>query len=447
MIRRRETAAPTPDDLISVFDRMDEVLHQAGHPREFRYSILFKLLLVKILREQCGRCTADSDAVVLQAELESALTLYAPLLPDRASNAFGCSDETLLNLWRALSSISVVASSQEVLQDFFMYFGRSFLKVDLAQYFTPCELIRFIVMIVSPTHDDRIIDPACGTADFLVAAEQVRAARHGVDASPQLHGADISDTAVKLASFNMLLNGCQGAKIECRDSLQDFHEYEGRYTLALCNPPFGTRLLERRPDVLARFDLARGRTAQETGLLFVEVCVRSITPGGRAAIILPNGYLGNRGDRYVEFRRWLLCNARLAAVIGFPRFTFKRSGADVSASVVVLERRESALCNLSELTNYPIHFNLIERVGWDLQSNRARRVFTRDPKDGAPVLDSQGHPMLDTDFPRVLSELYATSCLIEEFPWLTACHSRSTTRDRDRSETSAKRNRTGRLRC
>jgi type I restriction enzyme M protein len=84
--------------------------------------------------------------------------------------------------------------------------------------------------------------------------------------------------------------------------------------------------------------------SQETGILFAEFCVRAARPGvGRIAIILPNGYLGNRSERYLALRRWLLCTTKVVAVVGFPRFTFKRSGADVSASVVIMEKRATPL--------------------------------------------------------------------------------------------------------
>lgn len=76
----------------------------------------------------------------------------------------------------------------------------------------------------------------------------------------------------------------------------------------------------------------------ETGLLFVEAFLRSVVSGGRGRDHCAQRlYLGNRSDRYVAFRRWLLGDVRIAVIIVFPRFTFKRSGADVSAPVVVFE--------------------------------------------------------------------------------------------------------------
>ena len=331
-----------PVDLVGLFSRLDDVLHGAGCPKEERYETLAKLLLVKLFTEKRGQHSPVDDKL-----LSRVLDLYGSSLPEGIRPVFDVAEHVVRELWDLLSPIRVTDSPPDLLQEFFMIFAPRFYKRDLSQYFTPYPLVEFIVQIVNPTHGDRIIDPACGTADFLIAATRVAQERHGADVSACTVGVDISDTASRLAGLNLLLNGCSDAVVRCDDSLRDMAAYEGQFTVALCNPPFGARIVERRREVLQGFELGTreegGRRvllpAQETGLLFVEVCLRAVVPGGRVAIILPNGYLGNRGDRYAAFRRWLLGNARIAAVIAFPRFTFKRSGADVSASVVIFERR------------------------------------------------------------------------------------------------------------
>lgn len=104
---------------------------------------------------------------------------------------------------------------------------------------------------------------------------------------------------------------------------------------------------------------------QETGILFVEVCVKECKPSGRIAIILPNGYLGNRSIKYRTVREWILRHTKLAAIVSLPRFTFKSSGADVSASVLYLEKRETPLENIADSEEYQFAVELIEKVGWD----------------------------------------------------------------------------------
>jgi type I restriction enzyme M protein len=432
-------------DIAPLFGKLDDLLHRAGSVQEDRHTILLKLLLVKLYDEDHAQAPEnrgrfmliqdfsavdpawdDSLERIFTEGLHAALALYDGMLAKAASRTIGCSAEVLREASRTLCGIRLLGALPQVVQDLFMYFGRSQYRVDLGQYFTPCEVIRLIVEIVNPRHDERIVDPACGTADFLVGAKQVAAERHGADISAHLHGYDIAPLAVHLSIFNMLLNGDRGlADIETRDTLLEPLDHEGHYHIALCNPPFGARIVEKRAKALARFNLVSAKKsglglmprAQEAGLLYVESCLRAVRPGGRVGILVPNGYLGNRSERYLEFRRWLLRNARVAAVIGFPRFTFKKSGADVSASALILERRLEPLADLSDMADHPIHFNLVEKVGWDLQSKHANRIFKRDPRDGTELLDATGARIPDTDFE--VARLDAlTSAVVDAFPWM-----------------------------
>jgi type I restriction enzyme M protein len=153
-------------------------------------------------------------------------------------------------------------------------------------------------------------------------------------------------------------------------------------------------------------------------VLFAELCVRQAKrDGGRIAIILPNGYLGNRGERYRRLRHWLLCQTRIVAVIAFPRFTFKKSGADVSASVLFMERRKKPLDDPKDSEKYPVYVNLLESVGWEISNKGAKRIVKRNPMDGAAVLDKNNEPVIDADFDDVLKDLYA-SPVVDAFPWL-----------------------------
>ena len=431
------------NDVVPLFVRLDDLLHRVGHIPEDRHTILLKLLLVKLYDEERAQenhgvfmLIQDFSTVppiwdtalekIFSNALDQALIRYNGVLARAAPRTIGCSAQVLREASGFLCKIRLLGALPQVIQDLFMYFGRFHYRVDLGQYFTPCEVIRLIVEIINPGANERIVDPACGTADFLVGARQVAEGNHGADISSHLQGYDIAPLAVHLSIFNMLLNGDRGfANVQTMDTLQEPLEFEGQYHIALCNPPFGARIVEKRPEVLARFSLVTPKKsgmrtkprAQEVGLLYVEKCVRGVMPGGRIGILVPNGYLGNRSERYVEFRRWLLLNTRVAAVIGFPRFTFKKSGADVSASALILERRQEPLATLADLQDHPIHFNLVEKVGWDLQSKYATRVYRRDPRNGAELRDAKGDRIPDTDFEAARLEVL-TSASVDAFPWM-----------------------------
>jgi type I restriction enzyme M protein len=361
----------------------------------------------------------------LNSALESSLVLYQKNLGKPVDKKLRIKGNSVRELCRVLCRINLLESFPQVMQDFYMYFARHIYKVDLAQYFTPYEVVDFIVRITNPKFGDRVKDPACGSADFLVAAYRIAKERHGVEIADQVYGTDSGIRAVQISVLNMILNGDGKSNVIQEDSLSEIERHDNEYTLLLCNPPFGKDILEKRPTVLAQFELSRHADThvpfaeQETGILFVEVCVRSARPGQRIAIILPNGYLGNRSERYVALRRWLLRQVRVAAVIGFPRFTFKKSGADVSASVVIMEKLDKPVGNPLDTANYPIHFNLINKVGWDVRNKRAEKLYLLSEANGSPILDENNDPIIDSDFDRALSDLYS-SPVIDAFPWMVS---------------------------
>lgn len=127
-------------------------------------------------------------------------------------------------------------------------------------------------------------------------------------------------------------------------------------------------------------------TQQETGILFIELCVKECKPGGRIALIVPNGYLGNRSPKYRVVREWLLKHTRVAAIVSLPRFTFKSSGADVSASVLYLEKREVPLERFEDDHPYRFAVELIEKVGWDAGNKKAAPIYKRNREDGSLII-------------------------------------------------------------
>jgi type I restriction enzyme M protein len=428
-VRLRRSDLRPATDLVKPFARLDDILRREGLGKEDRQGLLVKLLLMKVRDEQRAApgqhliiqelsCADVVDPTIhgeLQDLLTDALRMHGELLPSWVGPGLPCSSAALSECSRVLCAFSVLDAAPQVLQDFFLHFGRGLYRLDLGRCFTPHEVLDLVMQIVNPRAGERLLDPACGTAEFLAAA-----GRLGLGGT-QLQGLHTQDGCLGAGRLNLLLHAGDAGGISDGDSLQALPDLEGRYALAVCSPPFGVRLLEKRPEVLQHYALGRcggSCRPQETGLLFVELCLRAVAPGGRAGLILPNGYLGNRGPRYVSFRRWLLCHARIVSVIGFPRFTFKRAGADVSASAVVLERRAQALPDLSTLSG-DIHFDLLDKVGWDLSSTPSCRLYRRDPHDGSLLRDAGGAPIPDADFDRVLSELRASGAAAA-FPWMLA---------------------------
>lgn len=435
-------------DLVRIFDEIEDALHSFVVSTASRYEIIQQVLLTKIFDENTHRARrrldsplafqdfsieAMSDIEVLRRmndALAQAAGHYNIYLPptNTIKEEFMCPPEALRNISRILAPINILESKTQVIQSFYMKFAKSLYKWDLGQYFTPHEVIDFIVDIVNPQPGEHIHDPACGSADFLISAFR----KAGPTAENCVWGADSSEQAVQISILNMVLNGDGKTQIKNVDSLQDYKPGNAKtFSIVLCNPPFGTRIVERRYEVLRKFDMGHKwtrtelgvltqsdevRSTQQTGILFAELCVRLAQANGRIALILPNGYLGNKGIEYTALREWIIRNTKIVAIMAFPRFTFKKSGADVSASVIILEKRATPLAKVSNCGPYSFFVGNLESVGWRAGDQKAVPLYLRNPDTGELLLDDANEPMLDADFDAVLRD-FLKSPAPDYFPW------------------------------
>ncbi|WBB65746.1 N-6 DNA methylase [Micromonospora sp. WMMD812] len=438
-----------PDrSLLDIFSRIEDILHSASIGPSKRFKVMLQLLLAKLYDEHEHSTRPDSplelqDFGALEVDpatalsvtnkvLKRAVTYYQKFLPEPVEEMLPLPGPVLVDVMKLLAPIKVVAMKQSVIQDFYMYFARHIYKWDLAQYFTPTTVTEFVVEILNPRFSEHVKDPACGSADFLTAAFRRGQEQGWPDYASSIWGADISPEAVQVAVINMILNGDGKTNIYKEDSLLKIRANVATCDVVICNPPFGTSIVEKNPETLENFDLGHhwqldgnGRWVpgeslldkQETGILFAEACVQLLRPSGRLALVVPNGYLGNRSARYSHFREWLLRNCRVAAIIGLPRFTFKGSGADVSASLIFCEKRESPLARASDSEDYDVAVEVIERVGWTLGDKRGAPLYKRDAADGTLVLDEDGDPILDAEFGDVLARIRASDAG-QFFDWL-----------------------------
>jgi type I restriction enzyme M protein len=431
--------------LLQVFKRIEDILHSASVGPSKRFSVMLQLLLAKLYDEHQHESVPDAplalqDFAALGVEpvhasvtfnrlLEKAVQYYQSFLPEPVAKTLPITGDVLLEVMRVLAPIKVVSMRQALIQDFYMYFAKHVYKWDLAQYFTPTALTDFIIEILNPQFGEHIKDPACGSADFLTAA--FRRGQRWPDYASSVWGSDVSPEAVQVAVLNMILNGDGKTNIREEDSLAKIEANHATSDIVVCNPPFGTRIVERSTSTLLNFDLGHtwvrknGRwevgkdvlDSQESGILFAEACVKLLRPQGRLALIVPNGYLGNRSTRYSVLREWLLRQCRIAVIVALPRFTFKSSGADVSASVIFCEKRETPLRDATEGEEYEFSVEVVDRVGWMTGDKRGRPIYRRDATDGTLILDKHGQPILDSDFSATLAQVRGSEAA-QYFDWL-----------------------------
>lgn len=237
------------------------------------------------------------------------------------------------------------------------------------QFRTPRHIIRLMVELVAPTPADIVCDPACGTAGYLVAVGEHLRERH-----PEIfrdekkrrhfhhdlfHGFDFDNTMLRIGSMNMLLHGVENPDIRYRDSLsQDHAGEEEKYTLVLANPPFAGSLDYEN----TAKDLLQIVKTKKTELLFLALFLRLLKPGGRAAVIVPEGVLFGSSKAHKELRRLLVEDQKLEAVISLPSGVFKPY-AGVSTAILVFTKTNSGGTDA-------VWFYDVDADGWSLDDKR-----------------------------------------------------------------------------
>jgi type I restriction enzyme M protein len=212
------------------------------------------------------------------------------------------------------------------------------------QFRTPRHIIRLMVEMTAPGPSDEICDPACGTAGFLMEAARFVSRTHEEALfdlaqrkhfnNSMFHGFDFDRTMLRIASMNMLLHEVEQPDIRYRDSLAENPEDDAeRYTLVLANPPFAGSL---DYEVTAK-DLQQIVRTKKTELLFIALFLRLLKPGGRAAVIVPEGVLYASQKAHKDIRKLLVDEHNLDAVIKLPAGAF-RPYAGVSTAILVFTK-------------------------------------------------------------------------------------------------------------
>jgi type I restriction enzyme M protein len=215
------------------------------------------------------------------------------------------------------------------------------------QFRTPRHIIKLMVAMVAPRPQDVICDPTCGTAGFLVASDEYLREHHPeIFTNAELrrhyetnlfHGFDFDSTMLRIAAMNMMLHGIEQPNIQNRDSLaQDHSDTAEAYSLILANPPFAGSL---DYESVAK-DLLNLVKTKKTELLFLALFLRLLQPGGRAAVIVPDGVLFGSSLAHKTLRRMLVEDHKLDAIVSMPSGVFKPY-AGVSTAVLLFTRTDS----------------------------------------------------------------------------------------------------------
>lgn len=235
-------------------------------------------------------------------------------------------------------------------------------KSGAGQYFTPRPLIDCIVRLMQPQPGEVVQDPAAGTGGFLVAADQYIKQRTddlytlGEQKSFfQRHnaftGAELVPDTHRLCLMNLLLHGIEGG-VELLDTLSPDGEKLPKAELVLTNPPFGTKKGGGRP---TRTDFSVTAETSNKQLAFIEHVVRSLKPGGRAGMVVPDNILfeENAGRR---LRTWLMDLCNLHTVLRLPTGIFYAQG--VKTNVLFFQRGRANKANTEAVWVYDMRADM-----------------------------------------------------------------------------------------
>ena len=198
------------------------------------------------------------------------------------------------------------------------------------QFRTPRHIIDMMVELVKPTPSDTIIDPAAGTAGFLISVADYlkKNYENEIFTSEQLkehfnnemfNGNEIDTTMLRIGTMNMLLHDVENPQIHYVDSLSKSNKEREKYTLVLANPPFkGSLDKEAVAD-----DLTRITNTGKTELLFIGLILELLKSGGRAGVIVPDGVLFGASNAHKSLRKEIIDKHKLEGVISMPSGIFK----------------------------------------------------------------------------------------------------------------------------
>ncbi|HLY56072.1 MAG TPA: N-6 DNA methylase [Stellaceae bacterium] len=280
-------------------------------------------------------------------------------------------DRTVRSIVKLFESYDLGLTAFDVKGEAYEYFLSDTFTGGLGEFFTPRNVVEFMVEAVDPKIGDRIIDPFCGTGGFLIYAfelvsEKIRLqefsdeekVRWRAELSDRcLNGTDWKERTSQACKMNMTVHGDGSSGVFKHDGLTDIPGRigEGQFAICITNPPFGSTETEKT--LLNRYELGAGRNSQVRVILALERAIKLVKPGGWIAIVVIDGVLNNISTRYV--RDYLKQNGWIRGVVSLNRETFEGYGARAKTSVLFVQRKEKP-----NNQQQPVFFAICSNTGY-----------------------------------------------------------------------------------
>jgi type I restriction enzyme M protein len=436
-------------------DLEDEVLANAGVDV---FEEVFKLIFTKLYDEWRGgqdkkrtlefRNTGQTDSELrqkIQKVFDKAKEKWEGIFEE--GERITLSPSHLAICVGSLQDIKLFNSNLDVIDEAFEYLINKTSKGEKGQYFTSRYVIDMCVKMLNPQEHETMIDTAAGSSGFPVHVifhvwRQILE-REGYNAShlftiedkplackeyvqEKVFAIDFDEKAVRVGRTLNLIAGDGQTNVlhlntldyERWDEVIEDEEWRDTYNegfkrlkklrvskdsyrnfsfdILMANPPFAGDIKEQR--ILLRYDVAQpgGKTPKAVGrdILFIERNLDFLKPGGRMAVVLPQGRFNNATDKYI--RDYLAERCRILAVVGLHGNTFKPHTGTKTSVLFVQKWNEDeevgALC--PRVDDYNIFFATMRKTGKD---NSGEKIYVRDPETNEVILDEHGHLIVDHD--------------------------------------------------
>ena len=344
----------------------------------------------------------------------------------------------------SLQDIKLFNNNLDVVDDAFEYLMSKAQKGEKGQYFTPRYVIDMCVKMMNPTEKDTIIDTACGSSGFTVHSifkvwKDIRASKGlepGEDFTAsertpdeinfvrdKVFAIDFDEKTVRVARTLNLIAGdgqtnvlhlntldySRWSEIITQEDWNDVYnagfkklkklqpsgtkDYSRfQFSLVMANPPFAGDIKENT--IISHYELgknAAGKWQKKVGrdILFIERNLNFLAPGGRMAIVLPQGRFNNSSDKYI--REFIAERCRILAIVGLHSNVFKPH-TGTKTSVLFVQKWDDELCPQKD--DYPIFFATMQKPSKD---NSGEKIYVKNPESGENLLDPHGHLIVDQD--------------------------------------------------
>ncbi|ELJ8894762.1 N-6 DNA methylase [Campylobacter upsaliensis] len=378
----------TTDELKTLLEKIHNYLWNGGkrNPAE-AFSEFSKIIFTKIMDEKIAEYdpdyklenyefqkNRDEDKFALENRIKGLYQKYKEKDSNVFDNALILDADEIKFLVENLESISLSETDLDIKGKVFQKFFADFFKGTAGQYFTPLNIVRFMVECFDLRQNDLVLDPSCGSGGFLLQTLQYMQEKskkldgeynqkrfwHSF-AEKNLYGIEINGGISQTAKMNMIIHDDGHTNVITADGLDSFENFikknnkfqKNTFNFIFTNPPFGSSIPASKP-YFEDFSFAKSEvhfidkiidkkspkdlSTQKSEILFLERYFEFLKEGGIVACVLPDGILTNSSLQNV--RDYLLERFYLLASFSLPQHTFSNYGAGVKSSILVLKKKD-----------------------------------------------------------------------------------------------------------